>query len=148
MQRRGGGATNHQWLLHSTPLHFGSNQAHFLQRWGDQTRQADNIDFLTDGCFKNGLGCYHDAQINNFVIIAAENYTNDIFANVVYITLDGRHQDANLFLSAATCLEFFLFNERDQYGYGLLHHTCAFDHLGQKHAAITKQITHNVHTVH
>ena len=118
---------------------------HFIQRGRDQAGKTDNVDVLFLCRFENGFGGYHDAEVNHFIVVALQYHANDVFADVMDIALDRRHQDG----AVASCLAiFFCVHVRQQVGDGLFHHACGFDHLGQEHFSLTKQITDHIHAVH
>ena len=45
-------------------------------------------------------------------------------------------------------LALFFFDVRNQDGNRLFHHAGAFDYLRQEHLARTKQVAHDIHTIH
>ena len=49
--------------------------------------------FSLRGSLENLLGRHHHAEIDDLVIIAGENHTDDVLADVVHVALDGCHQD-------------------------------------------------------
>ena len=121
---------------------------HLFQGRGDQAGQADDIHVFFNCCLKYGFGRYHDTKVNHLVMITAQHYADDVFSDVVHVTLDGRHQDTGQAFAAGAGLAFFLFDIRNQYCHGLFHDTCAFDYLWQKHAPVAKQVADHVHAIH
>ncbi len=121
---------------------------HFLKGRCNEPGQADDIHVLFECGIQYGFSRDHDAKINNFIVIAAQHHADDFFTDIVDVTLYGGHKDTDQAFVAGTRLAFFLFNIRDQHRHGLFHDTCTFDHLWQKHAPVTKQVTHHVHAIH
>ena len=65
---------------------------HLVQRWGDQAAQANHIDVLIDCYLQDFFTGDHNSKVDHIVIIAAEHNPDNIFADVVYISLNSGHQ--------------------------------------------------------
>ncbi len=144
---RGRRPANQQRYLEAATLHLLGDMGHFLERGGDQAAEADDVGLLLDGGVEYLLGRNHDTQIDDFEIIAAEDDGDDALADVVDISLDGRHDHlAGLAGRLRQCL--FLLQEWNKIGDRLFHHTGALDHLGQKHLPLSKKVTDEVHAFH
>ena len=101
---------------------------HLIQRRGDQSAKANQIGLLLEGGLEDFFRRHHDAQIDDFIIIAAEHDANDIFADVMHIAFYGGHDDASLgFVIARRLLLFF--HERQKISYRLFHHASTLDYL-------------------
>ena len=118
---------------------------HFIKRRCDQSRQANDIDILFTGGLEDGFSRDHDTQVNDLVTVTLQHYADDVLADVMHVTLHGRHQDAAITPRTVTL---FCIHVRQQIGHGLFHDTRRFHHLGQEHLAGPEQITDDVHTVH
>ena len=145
MGLRGGGAANHQGYIKALALHFFAQGNHLIQRGGNKSRQANNIDVFLFGGLQYFLGGHHNPQVNHLVVIALQHHADNIFANIVHITLNRSHQ--NLTIGAGR-LVFFRFNIGLQIGHRLFHYPGRFHHLGQEHFARAKQVANNIHAVH
>ena len=100
---------------------------------------------MFNGCLEDFFGGHHHAKVNHFVVITLQHDTDDIFTDVVYITLDGSHDN---FAFGLGVFALFRFDIGNQVGHGLFHNASRLDHLGQKHFASAKQVAHHVHAVH
>ena len=93
----------------------------------------------------------HHAHIDHVEVVALQHHRYDVFANVVYVALDGGNDDfafaAHVAPSGFVAALFF-FNVGNQVRYRLLHHAGAFYHLRQEHFALPKQVAHHVHASH
>ena len=101
-------------------------------------------------CFvQNRIAGNHHTKIDDLVIVASKNNADDIFTNIVNVTLNRRHQhfaSERLRLQAS---QFFLFfHERQQMSDCFLHHASRLHDLRQKHFAATEQVTYDRHPVH
>ena len=86
-------------------------------------------------------------------VIAPENDGDDVFTNVVDVSLHCRHEDdAGVRLLDHLALgrgqPLLLLHEGDEMCDGLLHDTRALDDLRQEHFARTEQVSDDVHSVH
>ena len=118
---------------------------HFVQRRCNQAAQADDIDGLFARHPQYLIAVHHDAQVDDFEIIALQHDPHDILANIVHVAFYRRHED---FAVGVVAAGLFLFDKRLQIRHGLFHHTGALDHLREEHLALTEQVAHHVHTIH
>ncbi len=118
---------------------------HLIERRRNQSAQANYICFFFARRFQNFRGRDHHAKIDNFIIVTLQNDAHDVFAYVVHVAFDRRHDDAPLRFRAR---RFFRLHERHQIGDGFFHDACAFHDLGQKHFAGTEQIPNHTHPGH
>jgi hypothetical protein len=93
----------------------------------------------------------HDAEVDDFVVVAGEDDADDVLADVVDVALDGGEED--LALGLDDCCRrrpwrLFGFHEGREVGDGLLHHAGGFDDLGQEHFARAEEIADDAHAVH
>ena len=94
---------------------------------------------------------HHHAHVDNVKVVALQHHGDDVFANVVYVALDGGNHDlalARYIQARRLLLALFFLDVGNEVGHGLLHHARAFHHLGQKHFARAKQVADDVHAVH
>ena len=142
-----GRAANKQRHGKPLALHLLGDVRHFVERRRDKSAQSDDIDFQFTGRLQDFFARNHDTKINDLVVVATQDNANNVFADVVNVTLDRRHEDFALGARGAAGLLFRL-HERKQPRDGFLHDTRAFDHLRQKHFARPEQIAHNAHAGH
>jgi 5-methyltetrahydrofolate--homocysteine methyltransferase len=130
----GGGAADHQRQLETLSLHLGGDMAHLVERRRNQAGQADDVGLLGLGGFEDLGRRYHDAEVDDFIIVALEHNADDVLADVVHVALDRRHHDLaiRVVVGAAVLL---LLHVGHQIGDRLLHHPRRFHHLRQKHFA-------------
>ena len=121
--------------------------AHLLQRRGDQAAEADDVNVLAAGRLQNLVRRGHDAQVDDLVVVAAQDDADDVLADVVNVTLDRGQQDAPG-RAAVAALGLFRLDVGHEVGHGLLHDAGALDHLRQEHLARAEQIADDVHAVH
>ena len=66
---------------------------HLVQRRGDQAGQADGVGALGDRGVQDLRGGDHHAEIDDLVVVAAEDDADDVLADVVHVALDGGEHD-------------------------------------------------------
>ena len=98
-------------------------------------------------CFQYFFAGYHHSQINDLVIVAAQNDTHNIFTNIVNITFHSRHHNFR-HVNHRVRLFLFFFHKRFKIGHSLFHYAGAFHDLRQKHFSVTKKVAHNFHACH
>lgn len=95
----------------------------------------------------DGLARLHDAHIDDLVVVASKNDTNNILTNVVDITFDGGEDNCSVVLNSlssfSTGCYLLGFHEWCQVVDGLLHYSSRLDYLGQEHFTTSEVITHN-----
>ncbi len=132
-------------------LHFCSHDLHLFQAGGDEPRQTNDVGALDFGARQNVVTRHHHAHVDHFEVVALQHHGDDVFANVVHIALHRGHDDlalaAHIGPSGRQGL-LFCFDVGHQMRHSLLHDTRTFHHLGQKHLALTKAVTHDVHAIH
>src|SRR5690348_17635420 len=97
----GGGAADEQRDFKIFALHFLGDVGHFFERRSDQAAQADHVSVAFAGCGKNFVSGNHHAKVDHFIIVAAEDDADDIFANVVNIAFYRGQENSALGLSPA-----------------------------------------------
>ena len=126
------GPANQQRQIKTLALHLAGNVRHFIEGRRNQSAEADHVHFVLAGDLENFLARHHYTEINHLIVIAAKNDADDIFPDVMDITLDCCQEHFSLRPQAAT--GFFLgFHKWREIGHGLFHHTRALHHLRQKH---------------
>mmetsp|Transcript_10941 Transcript_10941/g.23390 ORF Transcript_10941/g.23390 Transcript_10941/m.23390 type:complete len:241 (+) Transcript_10941:1510-2232(+) len=156
---RGGRASDQQRDFHAGFFHFHRDVDHFVQRRRDEPRQPKHVRFVLFACFQDRFRGTHDPKVDHTIIVAPEHDRHDVFPNIVHIAFHGRnHHRAcvhflllRLLSTRQRCQPRFLLlflHVRNQHRHRLLHHARALDHLWQEHLPCSKQITHNVHSVH
>ena len=84
-------ATDHQRQIHFQALHFFCHVHHFIQRRGDQTTQANQVNIFLFGLFQNFCRGHHHAHIDDFEVIALQHHADNVFTNVVHIAFYRGH---------------------------------------------------------
>ena len=143
---RGRRSANQQRDREALACHLFRDMHHLVERWRDQSRETDDIDLLGACGLEDLLGRHHDAKIDDLVVVALEHDSDDVLADIVYISLDGRHEDLALGLD---CAAGFLgleigFEPGDRF----LHDACRLDDLRQKHLAVTEEVADDIHAIH
>ena len=155
MHPTGGCATNHQRNFAHPEivvfLHFAGDILHFFQRRCDQARQANDVCAFDFGLGQYVVAGHHHPHVDHIKVVALQNHRDNVFANVMHIAFDRGNHDLAFgfhFFARGFLLAFFFLDVRNQMRHGLLHDPRTFDDLWQKHLALTKQITHQIHAVH
>ncbi|OPZ09737.1 MAG: hypothetical protein BWZ08_00202 [candidate division BRC1 bacterium ADurb.BinA292] len=148
VQPAGGGAADQQRQREALALHFARDMDHLVERGGDQAGQADDVDRALAGDAQEFLARNHHAQIDDLVIVAAEDDADDVLADIVHVALDGRHQDAALGGGGGAQPLLLLLHKGEQVSDRLFHDAGALDDLGQKHLAGAEEVADDIHAVH
>src|SRR5262249_15362200 len=141
-----GGAADQQWYREALALHLLGDVHHLIERGRDQTREPDEVGLLAARGLENLLAWHHHAQIDDLEVITLQYHADDVLADVVHVTLDGRDHDAAVGALRAAVLA--RLDERHQVGDGALHDARALHHLWQEHLARAEQVADHVHAVH
>src|SRR5271156_3193412 len=147
----GGRSADEQRQFEPLPLHLARHMHHLVKRRRDQTTQADHVDLLGPGAFEDLFAIDHHSHVNHFVVVAGQDHTDDILADVVNVTLDRCQQNISLRLSHSAGRNhrrLLGLHEGREVRYGLFHHPCGLHYLRQKHFARAEQITHHAHAGH
>ena len=121
---------------------------HLFQRRGDQSAEADDICFFSPCCFEDFISRDHDSQVDDFIVIATQNYRNDVFPNVVHVAFDSGEQHLSLLMCFPFLRVLFGFQPGSEPGNCFFHHPCAFHHLGEEHFSGTEPFANPVHSFH
>ena len=144
MQFRGGGTTYHEGDFQPGFFHRFGNVAHLFERRGDESAHADDVDLLAEGCFDDDFGRHHYSEVDDVVIVAAEDDGNDVFPDVMHIAFDRGQEEFSVFPTAL----FLHGNIRLQDSDRLFHGAGGFHDLGQEHFSFTEELSYAVHSVH
>ena len=97
-------------------------------------------------CFPDNLFCrHHHAHINNIIVIAGHNHSDDILTNIMDVTFYCCQENSTCTLSAFC---FFGFNIWLKDSDRLFHGSGSLNNLWQEHFTFTKQLPDGIHTVH
>ena len=107
MYFRSSGAANQKGNSEPCALHFFGQVHHFIERRRNEPTQAYRICVLLNGRLNNDLRRHHDPEVDDFVIVASQDHTNNIFADVVNVAFNGCHQN---FACGALFAVLFSFN--------------------------------------
>ena len=132
-------------------LHLGGHVLHFLQRGGDQARQANDVGANFLGFVEDVLARHHHAHVHHFEVVALQDHGHDVLADVMHVALHGGDHDLAFAAHIGARrfqLTLFFFDVGHQMGHSLLHHAGGFHHLRQEHLARAKQVAHGVHAGH
>lgn len=67
--------------------HLLGNSDHLVERGGDEARKTDDISAALDSLVEDDIAGDHHSNIDDVVVVAAENDTDDVLANVVNVAL-------------------------------------------------------------
>jgi hypothetical protein len=90
---RRGGSTNQQWQVHATTFHLLSNVDHLIERGSNETRQTNDIDVLRDSGVENLLAGDHNTHVDDTVVVATKNDTNNVLSDIMDVALNGSEKD-------------------------------------------------------
>src|SRR5207302_6869180 len=90
---------------------------------------------------------YHDAEIDDFVIVALKHDADDVLADIVDVAFNGGHHDLAVGGDMRPAV-LLLLHIRQQISHRLLHDASRFDNLRQEHPPRAEQVADDVHAVH
>jgi hypothetical protein len=85
---RSGGTSDQKRDIDASLSEFFSIKYHFIQARCNEAGQTDYVSLLSNRSVNDLLAINHDTHIYNLVVIAAEDDTHDIFADIVHVTFD------------------------------------------------------------
>ena len=147
VQLRGRSTADHDGRAESRLLHLFRHMHHLLKRRRDEAREAEQVRLLLAHGLDDLLCRNHDAEVDHLVIVTCQHDGDDVFANVVHVTLH-RGKDHLACLGGALRGRLFSLNGRLQNGHRLLHRARRLDHLRQEHLTGPKEFADTVHAVH
>ena len=89
MSTGSGGAAHHEGDGKFVFFQLIGNDPHFLQGRRDQAAERDDIRLFFQRGLNDRFRRDHHAQIDNLKIIALQDHTHNIFADVMHIPFDG-----------------------------------------------------------
>ena len=117
---------------------------HLIQRRRNQPAQSDDVCIVFNRLIKDFVGSNHHTKVYDIVSIATQYNTHNIFSDIMYITFYSSKQN----LSRSRGLLLGSLNEGGENSHTFFHDSGTFHHLWQEHFSNTKQISHNVHSIH
>ena len=142
------GTADEQRGAEATSFELSGNVDHLIERRCNESTEPDEIGLDVLRRLDDTSGRHHHTQVDHFIAITLQHDGHDVLAYVVNVTFDRCEHDRALGSTAhAGCL-LLLFNERDQVGDGLLHHSGALHDLRKEHAPAAEQVTDHVHASH
>ena len=147
----GGGSADEERDFEALALHFLGDVDHLVERGGDEAAEADHVGLLGFGALEDLFAGDHDAEVDDVVVVAGEDYADDVLADVVDVAFDGGEEDLALGFddfAGGYPGGFFGFHEGREVGYGLLHDAGGFDHLREEHFAGAEEVAYYAHAVH
>ena len=97
-------AADQERQLEAAALHLLRHVHHLVQRRRDQPGEPDRVGALGDRGVEDLLGRDHHAEVDDVVVVAAEDDADDVLADVVHVALDGRQHDLPLLARGAVPL--------------------------------------------
>ncbi len=146
MDRRSRSATDENRRGHATLLSESRHVAHFVERRRDKTAETDDVGTDFRSLVENLLRRDHNSQVDHVETVAAEHHVDDVFADVVHVAFDRRHE--NLSGAATGVVGLLRLDERLEPRHGVFHHARTLNHLRQKHFAFAEKRAHLVHARH
>src|SRR5215212_2101539 len=141
----GRGPADQERYVEALALHLFSVVDHLVKRGCYEAGEPDGVRVLLPGSLEDLRRRHHDTEVYDLEVVALQHDPDDVLPYIVHVALDGSHHHRAVGLA---CLAPFLLNERDEVGYGLLHHAGALHDLWQEHPARPEQIPDDVHPVH
>ena len=90
---RGRRAADEERDLEALALQPRGEADHLVERGGDQAGEPDEVGVVLLRCLDDLLGRHHDAEVDDLVVVALEDDADDVLADVVDVSLHGRHDD-------------------------------------------------------
>ena len=103
---------------------------------------------MFSGGGKDAVGRDHHPEVDHFIVVATQHHTDDVLANVVYITLYSGEQHFPIVFGCSARLRLLGFKPGGQLCYRFLHNAGTLDHLRQEHFSAAEKVAHLVHAVH
>ena len=144
-------AADEQRLLEGTAFHFLRDVRHLVERWRDESAEADDVRADLDGFVQNFVARDHHAHVHDLVVVTRQHDADDVLADVMHVAFHGREQHLALRLhdlAARGHRELFGLHVRLQPRDGFLHHARGLHDLRQKHFPRAEQIADDAHAVH
>ena len=138
--------SNKKGNSHARFFHFLSIVDHLIQRGCDKPAESKDVRVMFSDRFQNLVTGNHDAKIDNLPVVAGQNYANNVFSNVMHISLHRCDNHGPAFTGSPFC--FFCFHVGLKIRNRLFHNPGTFDNLRKKHFPISKQISNDFHSVH
>ena len=145
VQGRSRGAAYQQGDVEAGLLQLGGHVHHLVERRGNEAAQAYHVYLLGNGALHDGLGGYHNAQVDDIIAIAGHDDGDDVLADVVDVALHRSQQHAS---GRSHALGLLGLDSGLQDGDGFLHSAGSLHHLGEEHLAGTEEVAHVVHARH
>ncbi len=122
--------------------------AHLLERRRDQAGQPDDVgaDLARRG--QDLRGRDHHPQVDDLVVVAAQDYADDVLADVVDVSLDRRHDYPALRPRRPAACRLLGLDERHQLRDSGLHDPRALDDLREEHLAGPEEVADALHPGH
>ncbi len=146
VEAAGGGAADEEGCGEALALHFLGVVDHFVEGGGDEAAESDVVGADFAGAAQDGVAVDHDAEVFDFVAVAAEDDGDDVFADVVDVAFDCGDEEGAC--ASAFAGGFFGFHKGGEVGDGAFHDAGAFDDLGEEHFAVAKELADDFHAVH
>ena len=100
---------------------------------------------MLDRGFQDARPRHHHPKVDYFKAIALKHDAHDIFADIMHVAFDSRHDDLAFALGASL---FLRLNVGEQMRDRLFHDARRLHHLRQEHPPRSEQVTNDIHAVH
>ena len=138
-------STHHDRDAETRLLHFLRHMHHLLERWRNQSAQSYGIHLFLYRLLHDLFCRNHDAQVDDFEVVARHHHAYDILADVVDIALHRCHQ---YLASRGAATQFLCLDMRLEDRNRRFHRTCGLHNLRQEHLTPAEELAHQVHSVH
>ena len=111
-------------------------------------RESDHVGVLPFGRVEDRLGGRHHPEVDDAVVVAAEDHADDVLADVVDVALHGRGHDRALRGADQPQPLLLLLHERLEVGDRLLHRSGGLHDLREEHLPGAEEVADDLHPVH
>src|SRR5512133_3500036 len=88
MYLRSGCTANKEGQTDISSFHLSSHMDHLLERGSDKSAKPYHIGFFIYCGIDYFISRHHNAEVDNLVVVAGQDHTNDVLSNIVHITLN------------------------------------------------------------
>src|ERR1700722_3974867 len=88
-----GGSADEEGDFESLALHFLGDVDHLVEGRGDEAAETDHVGLFGLGALEDFLAGDHYAEVDDVVVVAGQDYADDVFADVVDVAFDGGEDD-------------------------------------------------------
>ena len=156
MHLGGSSAANEKRNIYALSRELLSVEDHFVEARRNETGKTDNVSILLFAASDDISTALHDAHVDDAIVVAAEDNADNVFANIVNVTLHSSKHNCSIVLrlisyiitTIGIVLLLLFLHEGRQIVDGALHHASAHDYLRQEHLTASKVVANDRHAVH